>query len=249
MSLLGLQRDGSGPVLVWLHGFTQTKNSAHEFRSILTGTYEVLTIDLPSHGENAAVSASLEETADLLAEVLPQEPFVLGGYSMGGRVALHFALRHPERLAGLFLLSATLGIQNNDERRARRERDDKLAERIEEIGTDQFLSEWLAQPMFATLPLDPQERAARSRDALGLANSLRHAGSGTQNWLGDEVTELDVPTTLVVGSKDKKFINEGQQLNERLAHPSLSIIHDAGHAAHLEQPDAVAHLLRRRQLQ
>jgi len=249
MSLLGLQRDGSGPVLVWLHGFTQTKNSAHEFRSILTGTYEVLTIDLPGHGENAAVSASLEETADLLCEVLPQEPFLLGGYSMGGRVALHVALRHPERLSGLFLLSATLGIHDNDERQTRRERDNKLAERIEEIGTDKFLDEWLAQPMFATLPHDPLERAARSKSAPGLADALRLAGTGTQSWLGDAATELDVPTTLVVGSKDKKFINEGQLLSERLRHSRLSMIHDAGHAAHLERPDAVGHLLRRVQPQ
>jgi len=78
MSLLGLERDGSGPLFVWLHGFTQSKNSAHQFRSILTGSYEVLTIDLPGHGENAATTASLEESADLLAETLPNEPFILG---------------------------------------------------------------------------------------------------------------------------------------------------------------------------
>ena len=65
MSLLGLQRVGTGPVLVWLHGFTQTKDSAHEFLSILAGTYELLTIDLPGHGDNASVTASLDQTADL----------------------------------------------------------------------------------------------------------------------------------------------------------------------------------------
>ncbi len=54
MSLLGVQRRGSGPLLVWLHGFTQTKESAHQFRSILAGTNELLTLDLPGHGENAA---------------------------------------------------------------------------------------------------------------------------------------------------------------------------------------------------
>jgi 2-succinyl-6-hydroxy-2,4-cyclohexadiene-1-carboxylate synthase len=212
MSLLGVQRDGSGPVLVWLHGFTQTKDSAHEFRSILTGSYDVTALDLPGHGENAQVSASLNETADLLAGVLPVEPFLLGGYSMGGRVALHFALRHPERLSGLVLLSATLGIRDSDERRARRERDNALAKRVEEIGAAAFLDEWLAQPLFATLPHDPRERAARSTNASGLADSLRHVGTGTQTWLGDAVTRLEVPTSIIVGSLDEKFINEGQLL-------------------------------------
>src|SRR5487761_2748426 len=86
MSLLGMQRHGSGPLLVWLHGFTQTKDSAHEFRSILAGTYEVLTIDLPGHGDNARISGSLEEIGELLGDALPTAPFILGGYSFGARV-------------------------------------------------------------------------------------------------------------------------------------------------------------------
>ena len=89
---------------MWLHGFTQTKNSAHEFLSILAGTHELLTIDLPGHGENASVPRSLDETADLLVEVLPSEPFILGGYSFGGRVALHVALPPPRTSLPLVLL-------------------------------------------------------------------------------------------------------------------------------------------------
>ena len=140
----------------------------------------VIGVDLPGHGENAAASASLDESADLLAAALPDEPFILGGYSLGGRVALHFALRHPERLRHLVVLSATPGIVDNTERAARRQRDEKLAQRLERIGTEAFLDEWLAQPMFQSLPKDARERAARSSDASGLADSLRHAGTGTQ---------------------------------------------------------------------
>lgn len=230
--------------MVWLHGFTQTKASGHEFRSILTGTYEVLTLDLPGHGENASISASLNETADLLAEALPREPFVLGGYSMGGRTALHFALRHRERLSRLVLLSATLGIRDDAERAARRDRDNALAIHLEEIGATLFLDEWLAQPMFASLPDDPLERAARSQDPHGMANSLREAGTGSQNWLGDVSRALDVPTSILVGAKDAKFVREGQLLRESLVHAKLTTITDAGHACHLEQAAAVAGAIR-----
>jgi 2-succinyl-6-hydroxy-2,4-cyclohexadiene-1-carboxylate synthase len=243
MSLLGLQRDGSGPVLVWLHGFTQTKNSAHEFRSILAGTNEVLCVDLPGHGENAAISASLVDTADLLAEILPDEPFLLGGYSFGGRVALHFALRHRARLSGLVLLSATLGIRDDAERSARRDRDDTLADRIEAVGADAFLDEWLAQPIFATLPADPLERAARSHDAKGLANSLRFAGTGTQAFLAEGARELDVATLVVAGARDQKFLLEASLLEDTLIHATTRTVARAGHAAHLEQPRAFAALL------
>jgi 2-succinyl-6-hydroxy-2,4-cyclohexadiene-1-carboxylate synthase len=243
MSLLGLERDGSGPLFVWLHGFTQSKNSAHQFRSILTGSYEVLTIDLPGHGENAAASASLDESADLLAAALPDEPFILGGYSLGGRVALHFALRHPERLRHLVVLSATPGIVDNTERAARRQRDEKLAQRLERIGTEAFLDEWLAQPMFQSLPKDARERAARSSDASGLADSLRHAGTGTQRDLTDLLRDLDVATSILAGTRDDKFIGEAARLQDAIPTSNAALVDDAGHAAHLERPERVAEML------
>jgi 2-succinyl-6-hydroxy-2,4-cyclohexadiene-1-carboxylate synthase len=243
MSLLGLQRVGSGPALVWLHGFTQTRDSAHQFRSILAGTYEVLTLDLPGHGENASISASLNETADLLAEVLPAEPFVLAGYSMGARVALHFALRHRERLSHLVVLSATAGIHDEVERRSRRDQDNLLADRIDRIGAKAFLGEWLARPMFAALPHDPLERAARSRDSKGLSSSLRRAGTGTQAWLGDALASLDVPTFVVAGAIDAKFVGEARFLHQTLPNAAAAFVAGAGHAAHLERPDAFAQLL------
>jgi 2-succinyl-6-hydroxy-2,4-cyclohexadiene-1-carboxylate synthase len=250
MSLLGVQRLGSGPTLVWLHGFTQTKDSAHQFRSILAGTTELLTLDLPGHGENAAIRASLTETADLLANALPEEPFVLGGYSYGARVALHFALTHPERLQGLVLLGATRGIEDSVERRTRRCRDDDLADHIETIGTEAFLDEWLAQPMFATLPDDPRERASRSRDAHGLANSLRLSGTGTQAWLAPELPTLTMPTLALAGSNDERFSREAAAIADGVAQGRSASVANAAHAAHLEQPELVASLVEsfRRQL-
>ena len=228
---------------MWLHGFTQTKATGHQFRSILAGAYELLTIDLPGHGENASVTASLDDTADLLADALPTDPFILGGYSLGGRVALHVALRHPKRVSHLALLSATSGIVDDDERQARRARDELLARRIEAVGTDAFLDEWLAQPMFVSLPRDPRERAARSSNAQGLAASLRHAGTGTQAWLGPKLGELAMPTTVVAGANDAKFTAEAQRFAEYIPQASISVVLDAGHAAHLEKPGASASAL------
>ncbi len=240
MSLLGLQRQGTGPIFVWLHGFTQTKDSAHQFRSILAGSYEVLTIDLPGHGQNARIEATLNETADLLADALPPEPFILGGYSFGGRVALHFALRYPTRLNRLVVLGATRGIQDPDERSERRSRDETLADHIELVGIDVFLDEWLDQKMFAGLPLDPIERAARSTDAEGLANSLRFAGSGTQSWLASQLSALDVETLTIAGRDDLKFSAEALTIAATVQHGHHQLVENANHAAHLAQPEATA---------
>jgi 2-succinyl-6-hydroxy-2,4-cyclohexadiene-1-carboxylate synthase len=228
---------------VWLHGFTQTKDSAHLFRSILTGTNELLTLDLPGHGENAGIAASLDETAELLADVLPREPFLLGGYSFGARVALHFALHFPQRVETLVLLGATRGIHNVDEREERRRSDDTLALRIESIGADAFLDEWLSRAMFASLPNDPRERAARSTDARGLANSLRLAGTGTQRWLGPELSTLSMSTVALAGALDQKFSLEATAIADGVADGRATFVPDARHAAHLEQPLATATLV------
>jgi 2-succinyl-6-hydroxy-2,4-cyclohexadiene-1-carboxylate synthase len=225
---------------VWLHGFTQTKDSAHQFRSILAGTNELLTLDLPGHGENAGISASLDETAEMLADVLPDEPFDLGGYSFGARVALHFALQFPDRANALVLLGATRGIEDLGHREERRRSDNALAQHIEEVGADAFLDEWLSREMFASLPRDPLERAARSTDAVGLANSLRYAGTGTQRWLAPELATLSNPVLAVAGELDLKFALEAQSIADAVADGKAVFVAHAHHAAHLEQPESAA---------
>ncbi len=225
---------------MWLHGFTQTKNSAYVFRSTLAHSFDVVTIDLPGHGDNWAQRASLSETATLLAEVLPCDPFVLAGYSMGARVALHFALAYPDRLRSLLLVSATLGIEDETERRSRRERDETLAAHALEVGGPTFLAEWLAQPLFTGSAIDDRERRSRSLEASGLADSLRSAGTGTQRWLGERAAAIALPTTVVVGERDVKFVREGQRIVEVVANSRLVVVAGAGHAVHLDAPHEVA---------
>lgn len=198
-----------------------------------------MTLDLPGHGAAGRITASLPETAELVLNALPREPVVVGGYSFGARVALHVALADPERVRALVLVSASRGILDLDERRSRRHRDDALAAHLEEVGTDVFLSEWLSQPLFSTLGRHA-ESDTRSRYAAGLAESLRHAGTGTQEWLGERLATLDLATLIVAGQLDAKFVAEAHAISAQLPHATLSIIPGAGHAAHLEQPELVA---------
>ena len=238
MPLLTLDRHGSGPALAWLHGFTQTRASARQFRTILAGRHELLTLDLPGHGSAAELDGTLPEIAAMVLEALPREPVVLGGYSFGARVALHVALADPSRLSALIILGASRGIADPHERAERRRRDAALATHLEVVGTEVFLSEWLSQSLFATL--GPHvESETRSQNAAGLARSLRHAGTGTQDWLGDRLGELDVPTLALAGELDAKFVAEARDIATTLPRGSFAHIVGAGHAAHLEQPEQV----------
>jgi 2-succinyl-6-hydroxy-2,4-cyclohexadiene-1-carboxylate synthase len=227
---------------VWLHGFTQTRDSARLFRTILAETSELWTLDLPGHGTASAVAASLDEAADLIVDVIPDDPIDLGGYSLGGRVALHVAVRHPDRIGRLVLVSATRGIRNDAERAQRRRSDDALAQHILEVGAATFLDEWLAQPLFSTLPDDPEERASRSRDAAGLAASLRTLGTGHQEWLGDRLVAAGLPTLAIAGALDAKYTAEALAIADSDSRRA-ALVDGAGHATHLEAPETCADLV------
>ncbi|MGC8499283.1 MAG: alpha/beta fold hydrolase [Acidimicrobiales bacterium] len=244
MSLLRVHHEGRGPTLLWLHGFTQTHRSAWRFRSILADQVHLITLDLPGHGDSSDLDGDLESVADAVASAL-DAPAAVGGYSFGGRVALHLVLRRPDLVTRLVVLGATRGIADPIAREERRRDDDARARRIEAIGTEKFLDEWLSQPLLATMPADPRERAARSADPRGLARSLRQCGTGTQEWLGERLAEVTVPVLALAGALDLKFATEARAIASVAPQGRAEVVAGAGHAAHLEQPEQAADLVAR----
>ena len=104
-----------------------------------------ITPDLPGHGASLGLTPdayTMEETARSVVRALDElevERPVIVGYSMGGRLALYLALCYPERCAGLFVESASPGLESEGERTARRAADGKKAKRLESGDFEQFL--------------------------------------------------------------------------------------------------------------
>ncbi|MEM9514224.1 MAG: alpha/beta fold hydrolase [Actinomycetota bacterium] len=225
------------------HGFTQTARSwevvAPALQRHLGASAELAAVDLPGHGTASDVRAELWGCADHLVAHGGEAIYI--GYSMGGRVALHAALAHPTAVQGLVLIGATPGIDDEDERFARRAADRGLATRIEEIGVDAFIDEWLALPLFAGLSADAAMRDDRRRNrAPDLASSLRLTGTGTQSPLWSRLADIDAPTLVIVGTNDEKFTAIGERMCAGLPAAELVMVDDAGHSAHLEQPARTA---------
>ena len=229
-----------------IHGFTQTGASWDPVLPHLVGSGVVAHApDLPDSPDLWMAAAEL--SAWIVAHVGP-DPVAIVGYSMGGRIALHLALAHPERVDRLILIGATGGLDTGDERDRRRSADAALADTIEAGGSggiDGFLDRWVAQPLFAGLPKTAADRAARSRDPALLAGWLRHLGTGTQEPLWDRLHTISVPVLCVAGAEDAKFVALARRLNQAIGpQAGVSLVADAGHACHLEQPGAFAALLR-----
>ena len=179
-----------------------------------------------------------------------ERPHLLG-YSMGGRAALATAIAAPVgSFASLVLVGATAGIADPAERERRIASDRALADRIEDDGVERFVEEWMALPLFASQArLGPaalaRSRAQRLRNrAHGLAESLRGMGAGAQPALHGRVPELTLPGLRVVGEEDAKFREIARALEAELPEARTQLLREAGHAAHLEAPDAFAEVVR-----
>ena len=237
------RRAASGPRVVLVHGFTQTGACWGPVVERLAGRWSVDTVDLPGHGRSGDVDADLVESARLLGEVADDGgPVALWvGYSLGARVLLRAALDRRVRSA-IALIGATAGIDDADDRAARRAADEARATALEADGVDAFLDAWVAQPLFGPRRPDATDLAARRTNAAaGLARSLRRCGTGTMDppWW-DELGRVEVPTLLVWGAHDAKFAALGRRLAEGVGDRARTAeIPGAHHAAHLDAPDAV----------
>ncbi|MFK7918780.1 MAG: alpha/beta fold hydrolase [Ilumatobacter sp.] len=234
--------------IVFAHGFTQTGRSWRHIANGLQGgldhvaTLDLIAPDLPGHGDASEQRSDLWQCGEMLASVGQAAAYI--GYSMGGRVALHTALRHPDLVQKLVLIGATAGIVDDAERAARRVSDNELADHIIEYGVPAFVDDWLTKPLFAGLDDDSSMREDRLRNTPdGLASSLRLAGTGTQQPLWDQLSGIDCPVLVLVGEHDAKFTALGEQLVAGLSHARLGVISGAGHSVHLEQPAATVEAL------
>jgi 2-succinyl-6-hydroxy-2,4-cyclohexadiene-1-carboxylate synthase len=234
---------GQGPRLVFVHGFTQTADSWKPIAARFAADgYESIVVDAPGHGDSANMRADVRRGADMLTALCGFGVYV--GYSMGGRLCMHAALMYPHLVSGLALVGASPGIADEGDRAARRSADNKLADHIEDVGVEAFLDEWLAQPLFAGLAVDDEERAARLRNTSeGLAGSLRHAGTGAQGSLWPRLREMNMPVLTIAGEHDQKFTAIGRQIASSVPQGDFVGIADAGHAPHLQDANQVLDVL------
>lgn len=241
---------GSGPAVFFLHGFTGSSATWTPHLAALKA-FTTICLDFLGHGRSDA-PAEMQRygmeacVADVLAlrDGLGIQRCAMVGYSMGGRVAMRAALQAPERLWALVLESASPGIAEPADRRARMIQDTKLAERIRNNGVAAFVDDWQTLPLFAS----QSSLSAATRQALraqrlqhtadGLANSLQGLGAGMQEPVLQRLRDLRLPVLLLAGALDDKYCGLADDMATMLPCSRVRIVPDSGHAVHLEQPAA-----------
>jgi 2-succinyl-6-hydroxy-2,4-cyclohexadiene-1-carboxylate synthase len=241
---------------VLLHGFLGAPSAWDEVVALLGPGAEAHALTLPGHGPTpwspaaaAAAGTTFEAAIDAFARRLPDRAHLVG-YSMGARVALGVAARHPERVASLVLVGLNPGLTDEAERVARRAWDEALAQDLEQKGLEAFVDAWEKLPLFATQATLPETTRARRRAErlahvpAALAWAQRTLGLGAMPPLGAALAALAVPVHLVTGATDEKFT----ELARRVAAHAPAVLHTVvpatGHDVGLEAPRALAEILR-----
>ncbi|MCX7633374.1 MAG: alpha/beta hydrolase [Turneriella sp.] len=248
------------PKLLILHGFGDSKDGVLPYAHALSHRFHVIAPDLPGFGESekpARVAYTLEQFTLWMAKFADKvhfEQFVLAGHSLGGAIGVELALRMPQRVRRLILISAAGLVPTND--------GDNIYERIL-AGKNPFeISSYHDFREFLQLIFTNPHRAP-----LPLKNYLFMQLAGKRTWfhkifldmLGDISSEesiakrkaeqvkkfssIRVPTLIVWGNRDGFFPESiGRWMHSLVPGSEYALIRGAAHMAPMEQAGRLAKL-------
>ncbi|RMG47156.1 MAG: alpha/beta fold hydrolase [Acidobacteria bacterium] len=248
-------RSGRGVPLVLLHGFTGAAEAWGAVVAHLRWPGPVAAVDLPGHHPASLVLPGEDFVAavDRLAAALRREglaPAAVAGYSMGGRLALGLAARHPHLPRLLVAIGAHPGL-SRAEARERRRRDAAMAKRIAAGPIERFVEEWEALPLFASQRRRPPEALARQRAwrlrhrPRALARALAALGPGRQPDLRRALARFPGRLVALAGSEDRRYAELAREIAGLAPRGRFVVVPGSGHNLLLEAPAAVAREIER----
>lgn len=232
--------------IVFLPGFL---GSAHEFLTFADKIpVGAQILSLPGSGcSDAEVDfSSINDWMEEQLIGLKVKECVLYGYSMGGRIAAHYAItaeRPKIAVKGLILESAGFGIADKQTRKERYRADCAWADKFATEPMKDVVTEWYNQPVFADLTDEEKERliVMRSRNiGVRMAKTMTGLSTGKMPYLGEAIRKTSLPLLYLYGENDAKYGELAAGL-QKAGNPAMSIvgIPECGHNIHMKKPEAV----------
>ena len=240
--VLAVDHAGEGELLVFLHGIGGNKRNWHDNLPAFAKHWHAVAWDARGYGESEDYEGPLTFTdyADDLVRVLDHfkaERAHIVGLSMGGRIAMDFAARYPQRLLTLTLCDTHPGFAHFSEEKKRefvRIRKEPLLNGGEPKD--------IAAPVAKTLigPNASQEAFDKLVDSMSRLHKESYIKSIEASVMGDHSSrlgEIAVPTHVICGSEDRLTTPEmAQGLASQIRGAKLTIIPDTGHLPNIEKP-------------
>lgn len=208
------EESGEGPAVLLLHGLTATRRYVVMGSRLLErGGHRVVQYDARAHGRSSPAPSHDAYAYDLLADdaiaVMDArgiERAVLAGASMGAHTLLNVALRHPERVAGMVVITPAYSGDMSQEQQ-RLQRWDRLAEALRSGGVDGFVDAYGvpsgASPEFAKTILTVTRQRLSQHDHLdALADALHFLPRSQPFGALDELRAIDLPVAVVASGDE-----------------------------------------------
>lgn len=241
--------DRSGTPLVLLHGLTGSRWSWDPQVEAFGAERPVAAWDVPGYGDSDPLPgelsfAALGDAVAAFADVLGAERIHLAGLSFGGMIAQYAAVRHPQRIASLTLMSTSpkFGLDGTQPDEWRAARMAPLDEGLEPIDFAPRVMRAIAGPGISDAALDSQIRAASLVSSAGLRRSIEVLVTHDSRAL---LGSISAPTMCLVGALDDETpVAYSQAIADGVPGAVLHVVPGAGHLLNVEAPDAVNALLR-----
>ena len=242
---------GKGPCLVLIHGFSDNLTMWYNQVPAFSPRHQVLTYDVRGHGQSQSPDGPY--SMDLFAEDLYQLLQALKiasacvlGYSMGGRIALEFALRHPEMTTGLVF--ANSGVAPADMKMTP-EQMTQMAERRQmmmaliDSGNNEAISDAMAERSLSPGLREKKPEVFQRYKEVKLKNSPR-AYKAIMEAMGQammnppDLSRLACPALIIAGEQDGFMaVDVAEAMKRTLKRPTVVVL-PTGHAAAVEAPEA-----------
>ncbi len=233
--------------VIFLHGLLGSQQDWDKVLKKLQNFPQIqpLTIDLPFHGQSQTISCDdFNEVCQQLHNTLQTQidrPFYLVGYSLGGRIALHYHLfQHNPLLLGTIVEGANIGLKTENQRQVRWQNDVTWANRFETENIENVLKDWYQQAVFSDLDFAQKQQLIQKRktnDGKKIAQMLKATSLAKQPFLLEKIKTQN-HLYFMIGERDQKFQAQAKQY-----HLNYQLIKNAGHNCHWENSQGFVDLL------
>lgn len=240
----------SDPPLVCLHGWMGSHREWIEVLPTISTSMYCICPDAPGHGSHSLdgwdesslhFSSVCDSLVHMLTEQMGLSSWHLGGYSMGGRMALYIACRYPQYVDSLWLESCRPGLSDPIEREQRAVLDTQRADFIRNGDWHTFVDQWYEAPLFSSLANQPAlllgiKEARKQNDPHDVAALLEAMSPGRQPPLWKELAHCHIPTLLLAGELDIKYTVVMSKMEALMPRSTFEMVPKAGHSIHAERP-------------
>ena len=241
------EKKGSGNPILFIHGFPLNHTLWSPVSEILKEHYTCIMPDLRGHGKSSVSdSVTISEMASDLHKLLDKmkidKPVTVCGLSMGGYVTFEFIRQNPKRVSHVILADTRANADDDAKKQERKVIADKVSQEGSKIVADGMITHLFADNAPQNLKDEWQKKMAQTPKEGMVASLLAMADRRDSN---DFLSEIKVPTLLVVGNSDLITPpNVHELMHEKIPNSKLEIIKDAGHMTPVESTDIFARLVR-----